>query len=177
VPGVRAGKLRVPTDRLITVRPYRSSDLTGVVALWRASKRKAFPYVAVQQQYSLEEDTTHFRDVIAKECDVWLAEAGGEILGLMALKDDLIDQLFVRVDFQRQGIGAALLAKARELSPSGLRAYTFQKNQAARAFFEVHGFRVVSTGRSPPPENEPDLEYAWRQAVYEHDPAELSCLE
>ena len=91
-----------------------------------------------------------------------MAEIGGHIVGLLALKGDLIDQLFVYVDAQRQGIGTALLERAKQRSPSGLRAYTFQKNQAARAFFEQHGFRVVSTGKSPPPESEPDLEYAWR---------------
>jgi GNAT superfamily N-acetyltransferase len=150
-------------DPLITLRPYRSSDLIEVVALWHASKRVAFDYVAVQQHYSLEDDRAHFREVIAKECDVWLAERGDQVLGLVAIKGDLIDQLFVRVGAQRRGVGGALLEKAKELSPSRLRAYTFQKNTAARAFFEKHGFHVVSTGVSPWPEKEPDLEYLWHQ--------------
>ena len=148
-------------NRQISLRPYRSPDLAEVVSLWRASKRKAFPYVEVQQSYSLEDDTAHFRDVIAKDCEVWLAESGDQILGLMALEGDLIDQLFVKIDAQGQGIGTALLIKARELSPSGLRAYTFQKNTAARTFFEKYDFHVVRAGASPPPENEPDLEYTW----------------
>jgi ribosomal protein S18 acetylase RimI-like enzyme len=151
-------------DQRIAVRPYRSADLTKVVALWHASKRKAFPYVAVQQQRTLEDDTVHFRDVIAEECDVWLAEDGDQIVGFMAVKDDFIDQLFVRIGAQRRGVGIVLLEKAQELSPSRLRAYTFQKNAAARAFFEKHGFRVVSTGVSPWPENEPDLEYVWHKS-------------
>jgi hypothetical protein len=46
-----------------------------------------------------------------------------------------------------------------------LRAYTFQKNSPARAFFEKHGFEIVRTGLSPPPENEPDLEYVWGSGV------------
>lgn len=145
----------------ISVRPYQPADLAEAVSLWRASKRAAFPYVEVQQLYTLEKDTGYFRDVIAQECDVWLAERNGKIAGLLALRDDLIDQLFVGVDVQRQGVGAALLAKARERSPDQLRAYTFQKNSAARRFFEKHGFQIVRAGISPPPENEPDLEYAW----------------
>jgi GNAT superfamily N-acetyltransferase len=129
--------------------------------MWRASKRAAFPYVEVQQRYTLENDAGYFRDVLAPECDIWLAEAGGRIVGLIALRDHLIDQLFVAVDAQRQGVGGALLEKARERSPDHLRAYTFQKNAPARAFFEKHGFEIVRAGLSPPPENEPDLEYAW----------------
>jgi len=53
------------------------------------------------------------------------------------------------------------LEKARERFPGGLRANTFQKNGPARAFFEKQGFMVVKEGLSPPPENEPDFEYAW----------------
>ena len=152
-------------DRQPTLRRYRPADLAEVVSLWRASKRKAFPYIEAQQRYSLEDDTDHFRNVVAEECEVWLAESGGQILGLMALKDDLIDQLFVQIDAQGQGVGSALLIKARELSPSRLRAFTFQKNSAARSLFEKRGFKAVRAGFSPPPENEPDFEYAWLPAT------------
>ena len=145
----------------VEVRPYRASDLEQTVAMWRASKQAAFPYVAVQQIYTLQNDTDYFRDVIAPECQVWLAADGEQVLGLLALRDDLIDQLFVAVDRQRLGVGSALLAKARERSPDQLRAYTFQKNGPARAFYEKHGFEIIRSGISPPPENEPDLEYLW----------------
>jgi GNAT superfamily N-acetyltransferase len=135
------------------------------VARWRASRRAAFPYVELHQRCTLQIDTDYFRDLIAHECEVWLAtgSAGNaQILGLLALHDDLIDQLFVAVDGQRQGVGGALLAKARERSPELLRAYTFQKNSPAQAFYEKHGFRIIRRGMSPPPENEPDLEYLRR---------------
>jgi GNAT superfamily N-acetyltransferase len=149
-------------EQQINVRPYQPTDLAEVVSMWRASSRAAFPYVEVIQLYTLENYTDYFRDVIAPECEVWLAIDGDQIAGLLALRDNLIDQLFVRLGAQRQGIGGALLAKARERFPDGLRAYTFQKNSPARAFFEKHGFEIVRAGLSPPPENEPDLEYAWR---------------
>ena len=150
------------TSKRLNVRPYQPADLTESVSMWRESKQAAFPYVEVQQLYTLENDTAYFRDVIAPECEVWLAADGDQIAGLLALRGNLIDQLFVRLGTQRQGIGSALLAKARERFPDGLRAYTFQKNSPARAFFEKHGFQVVRAGLSPPPENEPDLEYLWR---------------
>ena len=149
-------------EQQISVRPYRPSELAEVVSMWRASKRAAFPYVEVQQLYTLENDTDYFRNVIAAECEVWLAVDEDQIAGLLALRGNLVDQLFVRLGAQRQGVGSALLAKARERYPDGLRAYTFQKNSPARSFFEKHGFEVVRAGLSPPPENEPDLEYVWR---------------
>lgn len=148
----------------VSVRPYRPTDLEQTVAMWRASKRAAFPYVEVQQLYTLQNDTDYFCDVVAQECEVWLAIGEERIMGLLALREVLIDQLFVAVDAQQQGVGSALLEKAKERFPDQLRAYTFQKNGPARAFFEKHGFEIVRSGVSPPPENEPDLEYLWRPA-------------
>ena len=58
----------------------------------------------------------------------------------------------------------ALLRKAREYSPGQLRLYTFQRNNAARAFYERHGFLVTAFGVSPAPESEPDVEYRWQAA-------------
>jgi len=154
-------EVRGTLESNITIRPYRPEDLAEVVELWHDSKSKAFFYVQVQQTYKIANDTAHFQEVVSKECQVWLAEEEDEILGFIALEGDLIDQLFVKIDEQRKGIGSLLVRKAKNLSPLGLRAYTFQKNFAARSFFDKHGFRVVRSGVSSPPENEPDLEYAW----------------
>ena len=145
----------------VIVRQYRPGDLDEVVAMWSASKRAAYTYIPVQQLYTIENDRHYFQEVIVKDCDVWLADSSGEIVGMMALREYLIDQLFVRLGDQRCGVGTGLLQMAKDLSPDGLMAYTFQKNSAAREFFEKNGFECVRSGISPPPENEPDLEYAW----------------
>ena len=145
----------------LRLRPYAPADFDATVGVWRASKRAAFPYVEAQQRWTLEDDAGHFRKVISVECEVWLAELVGRIAGLLARKGDFIDQLFVHPDLQRRGMGTALLRKAAELSPDGLRLFTFQRNERARRFYEKHGFRVVKFGTSRPPENEPDVEYRW----------------
>ena len=72
--------------------------------------------------------------------------------------------MYVRPGAQRGGVGRALLAKARQLSPTGLELHTHQHNDRARRFYETHGFRAVAFGMSPAPENEPDVEYHWRPA-------------
>jgi GNAT superfamily N-acetyltransferase len=145
----------------IRLRQYKPDDLEQTVHIWHASKRVAFPYVEIQQRYTLAEDMAYFRDVVVRECIVWLAEVDGRIAGLLAIRGDYIDQLFVAVEQQRQGIGSVLLQKAREHSPYSLRLHTFQKNARARAFYEKHSFQAIRFGRSPAPENEPDVEYQW----------------
>jgi putative acetyltransferase len=147
--------------KTIQIRPYRSADLEPLVALWHASKRQAFPYVEVQQRYTLENDRDYFRNTVVPGADVWVAHRGDVLLGFMALEEDLIDQLFVAVGAQGQGVGTALVEKAKALWPGGLQAYTFQKNEAARSFFAKQSFVEVGFGVSPPPEVEPDVELAW----------------
>jgi len=145
----------------LRVRPYAPEDLEETVALWHETKRAAFPWSKAQQRWTLDDDRARFRDVVAVEHAIWIAEAAGRIAGFLAIRGDFVDQLFVREGLQRRGVGTALLRKALALSPGGLRLFTFQRNLAARSFYEKHGFRAVKFGVSPPPESEPDVEYRW----------------
>jgi len=112
--------------------------------------------------YTDEQNLTFFREVIYVESQVWIAAEDATVLGLIALKDNEIDRLYVAPEFQRQGIGSALLDKARELSPEWLGLFTHQRNEKARRFYEARGFSAVRFGMSPPPESEPDVRYEWR---------------
>jgi ribosomal protein S18 acetylase RimI-like enzyme len=90
-----------------------------------------------------------------------VAAEAGLAVGLLALADGHVDQLYVDPAAQRRGVGTALIEHARSLFPSGLRLFTHQRNARARAFYEKLGFRVIRFGVSPPPESEPDVAYAW----------------
>ena len=144
------------------VRRYRPEDFDPVNDLWRRSRLAAFPDVQTRTGYTAEDDRDHFREVVQVKNDVWVAEVDGRPAAFMAIAGDFIDQLYVAPEHQRRGIGAALLAHARALSPSGLRLFTFQVNANGRAFYEKHGFVIIRLGVSPPPESEPDIEYHWR---------------
>lgn len=89
--------------------------------------------------------------------------AEGELLGFAVLAgDDELDHLYLRPDALRRGIGSRLLAEVREAAGGPLNLYVFQRNTAARAFYERHGFTAVAFddgGRNE--ENEPDVLYHW----------------
>jgi ribosomal protein S18 acetylase RimI-like enzyme len=102
--------------------------------------------------------------VIARESEVWVAAHAGARLGLLALHDGFIEQLYVDPPAWRQGVGRDLLAHAMELCPAGLSLYTHQSNRRARAFYERFGFRPVAFGVSPSPECEPDVKYSWTRS-------------
>jgi ribosomal protein S18 acetylase RimI-like enzyme len=143
------------------IRDFVESDFDEVVAGWHLTNRVSYWYVREHQQHTLDDARRFFRDNVLRECRVWVAERACQPIGLLALHDSWIRQLAVFPSFQRQGVGTALLQKAREHSPGELRLYTFQRNNAARAFYERHGFSVVALGVSPEPESEPDVEYCW----------------
>jgi ribosomal protein S18 acetylase RimI-like enzyme len=143
------------------IRPYKSDDFEALTSLWRRAREQAFPEFQRAKGHTFEEDQAYFRDVILVNNDVWVAEVDGEPVAFMAIAGDFIDQLYVSPEHQRQGLGKALLKRARELSPEHLWLYTLQVNTRGRAFYEGNGFRAVKLGISPPPESEPDVEYHW----------------
>ena len=143
-------------------RRMDGAEREGVVQLWHTTKRAAYPYLELEQRYTLEQNRRFFRERIAPRCDVWVAEQERALVGFLAICGSYIDRLYVHPERQRKGIGTALIERAKELSPRGLELHTHQKNVQACAFYEAHGFRAVHYGLSPPPESEPDVEYHWR---------------
>jgi ribosomal protein S18 acetylase RimI-like enzyme len=143
------------------VREFSEADFDDLVARWHDTNRLTYTYVNEHQRHTLDEARAFFRSMVLVECEVWVAAEGAALQGLIAFGGGWIRQLTVFPAYQRQSIGSQLLARARELSPAGLRLYTFQRNWPAREFYAKHGFTLVKFGVSPAPENEPDVDYAW----------------
>ncbi len=145
------------------VRRLERDDLENVIELWHETRKHVHTQMgfAAEEGVTLEDSRRIFRDQVVPSCQLWVAGREDQILGFMAIRGAYLDRMYVRLKCQRSGVGTALLEKARELSPSGLELHTHQGNRGARAFYEKHGFRAVRFGVSPPPENEPDVEYRW----------------
>ncbi|WP_242578059.1 GNAT family N-acetyltransferase [Streptomyces sp. MST-110588] len=97
-----------------------------------------------------------------EECRTWVAVGGGRIIGYAALGGDVLEHLYLHPDVRRRGIGTLLLDEARRHSPGGLSLRVFQQNEAARAFYERHGFTVLDTDDGcRNMENLPDMTLRW----------------
>lgn len=145
------------------IREYRPDDFDGVTILWRISREKSLPEFQREKGHFFYEDRDYFRDHILVNNQVWVVESESDPVAFMAMNKDFIDCLYIHPDYQRRGIGKALLDFARKLSPEHVWLYTLQVNMKARAFYEKNGFIAERFGMSPPPENEPDVEYHWRR--------------
>ncbi len=149
----------------MTIRLYRPADLDPVVDLWYDTWHATFP--DLRHHEPKEEWRRRFEIEIAGEEKVYVAEVGGRIAGFLAVKDrgggqGYLHEIFVAPEFQRRGIGSTLMGLAKELAPAGLRLHTLQRNTQAAAFYERHGFTVVSTGIGRV--GLPNAQYAWTPA-------------
>ncbi|MDB5422758.1 MAG: acetyltransferase [Phenylobacterium sp.] len=97
----------------------------------------------------------------AREEEIYVAVAGGQILGLAALyrPQSFLHSLYV--DVRGRGVGAALLdlVTARADGPLSLKVQ--EPNARARAFYAREGFVCVEHGRDP------GSDVAWLRLVRE----------
>ncbi|MEP7207081.1 MAG: GNAT family N-acetyltransferase [Casimicrobiaceae bacterium] len=156
---------RVPA----VVRRFEPADFAEVVSGWHDTNRATYAYNATQRGRTLADAEAFFGNVVVPTCALLVAHADGHAVGVLALEAPWIRQLAVFSKFRREGIGTALLKSARMLSPDELRLFTFRRNRGARHFYRRHGFVTVRFGMSPPPESEPDVEYAWMAMPGDND--------
>ncbi|MBT2900358.1 GNAT family N-acetyltransferase [Streptomyces sp. McG3] len=154
-----------PDHQGVRLRPATPNDAEAVTRVFLASRAAAMPYLP---RVHSDEDTlawiTHV--VLPTSTAVWVAEEtaeGGEPIGFAVLAgDDELDHLYLRPDALRRGIGSRLLAEVRGAARGALKLYVFQRNAAARAFYERHGFTAVAfDDGARNEENEPDVLYRW----------------
>jgi putative acetyltransferase len=142
------------------LRRATAEDAAAIAILHRATVRAALSFLP--ELHTAEEDLAFFSDAFLPANEVWVAEIDGAIAGYVGFDAQWINHLFVAGDFQGQGLGPALLAKALA-DGQAKRLWTFQKNARARTFYEDRGFVLLElTNGAGNEENEPDALYEWR---------------
>ena len=143
------------------IRLYQIQDFDAITSLWFEAERVAMPKLMERMGHTLEDAREYFLRVVVDENQIWVYEQDGVPLGFLAIQGDFIDRLYVDPEHHHQGIGQALLMKARQLLPDHMWLYTHAANKMARSFYEKNGFIAEKFGVSPEPESEPDVEYHW----------------
>nr|WP_047576696.1 GNAT family N-acetyltransferase [Methylobacterium sp. ZNC0032] len=147
----------------ITIERASVRDAGEIAALYLASRAEALPHL--RRVHSDDEVRGWIAHVRLATGETWVAREAGRILGFLCLDGEDLDQLYLLPGQFRRGIGSLLLVKAKERSPERLHLFTFQRNAAARAFYERHGFRLVDLNDGERnEEGEPDALYEWRRS-------------
>jgi GNAT superfamily N-acetyltransferase len=143
----------------IRLRQAVFSDMEALARLNRHVRKVCFPYLP--DLHTPAEDVAFFRNEVFPQSVIWLAEAGGELIGFAAVSEGWLDHLYVDPASHGRGIGSLLLQRAKE-GNSQLDLWTFQRNAQARRFYGHRGFRLVElTDGSANEEQEPDAHYRW----------------
>ncbi len=139
----------------IRIAALHDDDMYAAAMVRRISLLQRPPWLP--DLHTPEEDTGYWRSMLSSDDAVFGARIGDRLVGVIAYGDGWIHQLYVLPDFQGQGVGSALLAHAAE-EMSEIRLWTFQRNLAARGFYEHHGFKAIelTDGRGNE-EQEPDI--------------------
>jgi ribosomal protein S18 acetylase RimI-like enzyme len=145
----------------ITIRRGLVEEVSRIVDVYLASRRGAGARIP-RAVHTDDEVRAWWADTVLVERETWVAESHGDILAVMVLRGEWVDQLYVRTEAQRRGVGGRLIAQAKR-GRSRLRLYTFESNEPARDFYEKHGFKAIAFGDGTGnEEGAPDVLYEWR---------------
>ena len=138
----------MPTEMTLTTRPYRPTDLDGLVALFQRSVHELGAQAYDPDQLGAwapdppetERWRKRFVDLVTL-----IAESDGEPAGFLGYElDGHIDLLYTSPRHTRRGVARMLLARAESdlIGHGASEAYT-EASRIARPFFEAHGFHVT----------------------------------
>jgi ribosomal protein S18 acetylase RimI-like enzyme len=150
-----------------SLRQATPADADAIAEIHIAARRDAMPWLPVL--HSDAETRAWVASIVLPNHEIWVAEVDGEVVGYVARDGAELNDLYIRPCFQSRGVGTALLRAAMDRSPGELLLWTFQRNAAARRFYERHGFATIElTDGAGNEEREPDVRYRWTKGT-EHE--------
>jgi GNAT superfamily N-acetyltransferase len=142
----------------LRIERAEAGDIPSIVDVFQQTRANALPYLPILHTHS--EDLGHFGAAVEKST-VYVAKDRDRIVAFCAFRTDWVDHLYILPQHARNGIGRALMAKAKAAHPR-LQLWVFQRNEAATAFYSAMGFTLVElTDGADNEEREPDALYQW----------------
>lgn len=149
----------------LQLRPAVPEDLRAVADLYLRVREAAVPAMP-PGTHPPDEVQTWVAGWDLQAWDVWVAEAGGLLVGYAVAAGDWLHSLYVAPGAARQGVGGALLDVVKGLRPDGFCLWVFESNRPARAFYERCGLvHLERTDGSANEEKAPDIKMAWPGAA------------
>jgi putative acetyltransferase len=128
------------TPQKIHIRPYSPDDLSGLLECWETASRIAHDFLP---ESFFDSEREKIPAVYLPIAETWVGVIDNRVVGFVALIDNELGAIFVHSDYQRQGVGQAMLEHAirkREFLELGV----FARNRVGRAFYARNGFRETS---------------------------------
>ena len=125
-----------------TIRPARGEEIAACAALYERVGNVTFSWRP--KNWFRAADFLRF----AKEEAVFIAEANGQILGLLSLyrPESFVHCLYIDQAAQGLGVGTALIEHAAKEARHPLSLKVDEPNKRAMAFYESRGFKRIESG-------------------------------
>lgn len=118
--------------------------LDSLLAIWLEGNLQAHSFIS--KNYWLD-NQVGVREGLA-QARIFVKETDGKAVGFLGLVEEEIAGLFVKEQFQKQGIGEALIQRVKD-EKKILTLTVYENNQAALLFYERQGFRRVRSQIDP----------------------------
>jgi putative acetyltransferase len=130
----------------VRLRRYDAGDEAAAIALWLRSWQAAYPQLDFAGR--LDWWSERWRTELVPAAEIIIAEAAGEVIGFVTVdpRTLYLDQLVVAPQHWGSGVGAALIAEAKRLSPTGLDLDVNTDNARAIRFYGTEGFVISGAG-------------------------------
>lgn len=121
------------------IRKYKQADVDQILEIWLSASIEAHNFI---EPGFWESKVNDMRDVYIPASETFIIEYEGSVAGFYSLYGGSLAAIFVAPEFQRKGMGTALLddAKNRRMS---LQLTVYKENVPSVKFYEKHGFISV----------------------------------
>lgn len=123
----------------IMIRAYQDSDLAPVVNIWYEASKIAHTFISAEI-LNIQKDA--IINIYIPKAKIWVIQENENIVGFIALLNNMIGGLFISPTHQRKGYGTRLIEYAKSLE-SNLLVEVFQENHKAQDFYKKCGFIVI----------------------------------
>lgn len=122
------------------IRKFREEDLTKVMTIWTKGNFEAHPFI--DKDYWLL-NYNKVKDEYLKKAETYVYIENDEVKGFISiLNNEYIGALFVKKEYQRQGIGRKLINFVKEKEKyDKLILHVYEKNINAILFYTELGFK------------------------------------
>lgn len=118
------------------IRSLRSEDLDNAVYIWFSASIKAHNFISEEYWSSQKKN---MRDMYLPNCESWVYESAGNVLGFVSYYEGSIPAIFVDPKSQSCGIGTQLLNHLKD-KYSELTLTVYSENEKTHQFYLHHGF-------------------------------------
>lgn len=132
------------------IREYQPADLDSIMTIWLQGNEQAHDFIPAEffrANYELVKSIMPASEIYVQDLD--------GVKGFIGLMDNYIAGLFVATQYRHQGIGQALLQKAKQ-QYNELFINVYKQNESAITFYLSQGFVVISEGINEET-NQPEL--------------------